>query len=172
MSLKPDQPASRTLFAVLVLANFGGLTLPTTMSPYSFATLALSLCRKSFRRRSSRECSARNASRQSSQKYRRAGRATGSPPSTAGTGEEVRSSSRRTVRFRRSFPRPPALPAAITGGPPEVDPACRGSGKSAKKLRKTRASLCTPGPEEGACNVIATSNSHFGEERAKVRPGV
>src|SRR5215813_1136797 len=35
-------------------------------------------------------------------------------------------------------------------------PACRGSGKSAKKLRKTRASLCAPGPEEGSCNVIAT----------------
>src|SRR5262252_9250886 len=35
-------------------------------------------------------------------------------------------------------------------------PACRGSGKSAKKLRKIRASLCAPGPEEGSCNVIAT----------------
>src|SRR5215468_3677390 len=35
-------------------------------------------------------------------------------------------------------------------------PACRGSGKSAKKLRKIRASLCAPGPEEDSCNVIAT----------------
>src|SRR5215472_18449 len=35
-------------------------------------------------------------------------------------------------------------------------PACRGSGKSAKKLRKTRASLRAPGLEEGSCNVIAT----------------
>src|ERR1700747_1740348 len=35
-------------------------------------------------------------------------------------------------------------------------PACRGSGKSAKKLRKTRASLCARGPEEGSSTVIAT----------------
>src|ERR1700757_80833 len=34
-------------------------------------------------------------------------------------------------------------------------PACRGSGKSPKKLRKTRASLRAPGLEEGSCNVIA-----------------
>src|SRR5215475_10310148 len=35
-------------------------------------------------------------------------------------------------------------------------PACRGSGKSAKKLRKRKDSLCAPGPEEDSCNVIAT----------------
>src|SRR6516225_960786 len=35
-------------------------------------------------------------------------------------------------------------------------PACRGSGNSAKKFRKTRASLSASGPEEGSCNVIAT----------------
>src|SRR3974377_1490109 len=35
-------------------------------------------------------------------------------------------------------------------------PACRGSGKSAKKFRKTRASLSASGPEDGSCNVIAT----------------
>src|SRR6516164_8251867 len=35
-------------------------------------------------------------------------------------------------------------------------PACRGSGNSAKKFRKTRALLSASGPEEGSCNVIAT----------------
>src|SRR5215831_10093587 len=35
-------------------------------------------------------------------------------------------------------------------------PSCRGSGKSAKKLRKTKASLRAPRLEEGSCNVIAT----------------
>jgi hypothetical protein len=50
MSLKPAHPASRTLFAKAVLANFDGLTSPTTINPYPFAILASSLCRKSFRR--------------------------------------------------------------------------------------------------------------------------
>jgi hypothetical protein len=39
MVLRSDQPASRTLFAMLVRASFDGLTLPTAMNPY---------CRTSF----------------------------------------------------------------------------------------------------------------------------
>jgi hypothetical protein len=33
MILRSDQPASRTLFAMLVRASFDGLTLPTAMNP-------------------------------------------------------------------------------------------------------------------------------------------
>jgi hypothetical protein len=50
MSLKRDQPTSSTLFAWLVRASFDELTSPTTISPYSLASLLLALWRKSLRR--------------------------------------------------------------------------------------------------------------------------
>src|SRR5215475_7782858 len=48
--LRPAHPASRTLFAKRDLAIFDGLTSPTTISPYSFAIFAVTLCCQSFRR--------------------------------------------------------------------------------------------------------------------------
>jgi hypothetical protein len=48
--LKLDHPASSTLFAILVLAIFDGLTSPITISPCSLAIFADALCRKSLRR--------------------------------------------------------------------------------------------------------------------------